>query len=230
MADAAQSNGRTDIRSLSPEGRLAVFFGVCLALLLSAHLTIIYLEYGAGLSRYSPWLANFNMDAEKNVPALYSALVIFAGALMLVQSGLAETRGLYVKASWMLFALVFAFLGIDEFYGVHEVYGLQLSEAMGITEFGWIAGYLVIMAGLCVVLAPWFMSLDRHTQIRFVLAGSIFMAGAVVIETIAGKIYGHADPTVGYDLLVALEEGLEILGMSIFTHTVFARVRRNKVG
>jgi len=54
------------------------------------------------------------------------------------------------------------------------------------------------------------------------MSGTIFIAGAIGFEVIAGLNYffqGHTD-TIGYALIVTVEELLEMLGMALFIYSL----------
>jgi hypothetical protein len=58
-------------------------------------------------------------------------------------------------------------------------------------------------------------------RIQFAIAGSIFLAGALGMEVVAGRYaFLHSTKEFNYALLVALEETLEMVGIIVFNYSL----------
>lgn len=81
-----------------------------------------------------------------------------------------------------------------------------------------------------MILRRWFFCLARALALRLVLAGAVFVSGAVGIELIAGEYLAHIDPHhLGIthptrDLFATLEESLEMAALIFLIQTLAAGV------
>lgn len=179
----------------------------------------------------------FDFGGENNITALVSTLLMMVCALMLAFSGAVAAPPLK-RLPWFLLACVFVFLGIDEATMIHEYASAPVRALIGedrVPHLAWVLPYGAAMLLLGAVLLPWFLKLDRQVQIRFVLAGGLFVLGAIGFELAESQVVqailaNHPDtdlaelqhPTV--DLLILFEESLEMIGLSLFLHTLVDRM------
>ena len=139
----------------------------------------------------------FYFDTEANFPSLYSSLaILFSAALLWLIGNLLnekkENRSIY----WKFLSLVFIFLALDEFASIHE-YLIQpmqhlVSQSAVNSDylyFAWLVPYSLLCLILGVVLFKFFFRLPVRTRILFVIAGFIFLSGAVVMEMVGGKYW-----------------------------------------
>ena len=107
-------------------------------------------------------------------------------------------------------------MAFDEMLEFHE----QLSKLFsleGVLHFSWIvpAGILVLALGAAYI--PFLRALPRRIALRFVLAGAVYVGGAVGMELPLGWwTVHHGEDNLGYGLIDALEEALEMLGSNLF--------------
>ncbi len=199
--------------SFTPRGLPRILLIVALVLL-ACHAALAIIHYRV---EELPWLLRqlFDLDEENNLPTWYS------GFLLLVVSVFLWLCGRRKRADadpwfgqWYALAVGFLLLSVDEVAGVHETIN-------SITETSWAipGGILALMIGLG--FTPFLISLPRRTAGLFVLAGGIYLVGAVGIE-----IFGtDAGDTLEYSMATLLEEGLEMLGVILFLHALLAYMR-----
>lgn len=128
----------------------------------------------------------FGLGAERNVPTLYStlALLVGAGLLMLIARH-SKTDRLY----WWVLGGTFVFLALDEMMGFHEKLVGPVGNALktsGAFHYAWIIPYGLAVLAFGIAFSRFLLRLPRHTAIRFVVAGAIFVAGAVGMEMVGG--------------------------------------------
>jgi hypothetical protein len=107
---------------------------------------------------------------------------------------------------------------------LHELLS-ALFDTEGVLRFGWVipAGVLVLVLGL--VYVGFLRRLARPTARRFVLAGALYVTGAVVFELPLGwwtDQYG--DDSLGYALIDWCEETLEFIGLTVFAAALLAHL------
>jgi hypothetical protein len=192
-------------------GLLAVGFVTITALGLAAELAF----HRAGLSRELNAL--FSLSFEANVPTWYSTVLLFTcGALL----GLAASRARRVSDPfrWHFagLAALFSYFSLDEAIEIHEHLGGHL-DLGGLLYFDWVvpAALFVLLVGL--VYARFLFHLPPGTRRGFVVAGVVYVSGALLMELPLGYWTERAgDENLTYALIDFVEESLEIAGSSYF--------------
>lgn len=222
-----------------------------LALLLLLELLIAY----GHLQLRRPWTALsilFDMDREGNMPALFNMLLfLMASLLFFFRSRGEEGRA---RRPWVLMALITFFLGVDEGSQIHERFMIVTLRLLGggevkVGEMGWlfnawIVPYGIAALALLALLVPWFLRLPSRTRNGFLLAGVIYIGGAVIMEALSGKmaeqllVNGLNVTPVGipcdiylrdtcflhgnlqYVMMCAVEETLEMTGVIVCIRTI----------
>ena len=171
------------------------------------------------------------VDGEGNIPAWYSASLLLLCSLLLATIAFAhkQQRGGHVL-HWVVLSLIFAFLSLDETAQLHELSIAPLRDIFGTTGFlyyGWI-----VPAGLCVALfglayLRFLARLPARTRRLFLLAGFIFVGGAIGVEAVSGK---HAslqgEQNLTYHLIITVEELLEMAGVVLFIYALLDYISR----
>jgi hypothetical protein len=174
-----------------------------------------------GLEVDHPAVLLWSLSYEGNMPTWYASVLPLtcAGLLAWIAAGEAQDRGY-----WRLLALGFVYISIDELVSLHELLS-GLFDTEGVLRFGWVipAGILVIVLGL--VFVGFLRRLDRQAARRFVLAGFLYVTGAVVFELPLGwwtEEYGAE--SFGYALIDWCEETLEFTGLTVFVAALLDRL------
>jgi hypothetical protein len=89
-----------------------------------------------------------------------------------------------------------------------------------------------VFFAVIVFLAFWrfLQHLPAATRARSLIAGGLYIAGAIGVEAV-GSIYSnhHGSETLTYEMLVALEEGLEMGGVLMFFNTLMLYAAREAI-
>lgn len=193
------------------------------------HAAAMFIRFGLGYDMARGLVPLFHLDNEANVPTLYSV------ALMLVISTLAVLIMRLPKASqggrfqWRLLAVAFLFLAADEIFSLHEILSSILSstfELSGVFHYAWIIPYSALAVVFAIVMMPWFFRLNLYTQILCLIAGTLYVGGAIGMEVVAGLYQTSlieqdaVGRTLNADLLSTVEETMEILGLSVFLYAL----------
>lgn len=164
--------------------------------------------------------AMFSLSFESNVPTWYASTLLAAAAVGLAV--IASRPTVVRRRQWWVLAAGFAFMSLDEAVELHEQLG-GLVGTGGVLYFDWIvvAGPVVLLLGLSFV--PFLRDLDPPTRRRFVVAGAMYVGGALVMELPLGWWTERAGPdNLGYGLIDWVEESLELAGATLFVASVFA--------
>jgi hypothetical protein len=156
-------------------------------------------------------VAFFSLSAEGNLPTWVATCILFSCSLVLasIASGVRARRERFLAA-------IFAYLSLDEATEIHEHLG-GLVPGSGVFYFDWVipASLFVIVVGS--FYAPFLSHLDAGTRRRFVIAGVLYVGGALLMELPLGWwTEQHGDDNLGYAAMDWIEETLELVGASYF--------------
>lgn len=205
------SHSKYQIR-LSARGYPALLFAVA-ACLVAIH-TGLYL-YNNRVEEL-PWLLLqlFDLDEEHNIPTWFSSFLLLNNALFLYLFGQRDTSA--HTPYWTALAGGFFLMAIDEVAGLHETLNSSIDMNWAI-----VGAVVVVLVGFAFV--PFLLSMRRGFAILLILAGGLYVSGAIVVELLSEDM--NAESSV-YALSVALEEGLEMLGALLCLRTVLNEMKK----
>jgi hypothetical protein len=178
----------------------------------------------------------FHLGREQNVPTVYSTvLLLLVAALLALVGQVSRTSGRPYPLHWYGLAVVFTFLAVDEAVEIHEQFGEPVRLAFdlsGVLYYAWVIPYVIGLLVLVVVYGRFLLHLPRRTALGFVFAGTIFVLGAVVMESLTGLVASSSDGELGivFQALEATEEVLEIAGVIIFISVLLAYIENSLGG
>ncbi len=182
-------------------------------------------EYALGASAETVEL--FSLSYESNVPTWYSSMLLFCCGLAL--GGVArESRT--ARAHWWGLSAIFVYMSLDEAIQIHE-YLYLIAPETDVVYFSWVipAGLIVALVGLAYL--SFLRALDATTRWRFVVAGILYVGGALLMELPLGYwTETRGDDNLGYGLIDFVEESMEIVGASFFLLAILAHRRKTLEG
>jgi len=173
----------------------------------------------------------FSLDVEANIPTWYAAISLLACSVVL--AAIAQTQpkpAIPQTGDWRILSIIFLFLSIDELASLHELLIDPLRAGLGTTgifHFAWVIPYGVLVILLGLKYWKFLTQLPAQTRRSFVLAGAIYIGGALGMEMIDGlyaSLYGEQNLT--YAFLTTIEEALEMLGIVVFLHALLTYLKR----
>ncbi|NUP07610.1 MAG: hypothetical protein HOW73_16300 [Polyangiaceae bacterium] len=170
----------------------------------------------------------FSLSWEANIPTWYAATLALACATLLAISGAdAKARG-ERAASWWLLTAGFFYIAMDEVSQLHEL--AAFFDLRGVLYFSWIIPAAVVVALVGLSLIPFLRSLEAATRIRFLVAGAIYVGGAVAMELPLGWWTDHYGvDTLGYALIDWAEESMELVGLTLFLASLVDRLAKREL-
>lgn len=157
-----------------------------------------------------------NLDEESTLPSWFSASLLLLVALLMFWAARGDrAAGRRTGAGWFILALGFIYLSLDEATAVHESFSIVGSAITGWSPLltnRWLVVAIPAVVIAAILFIPFLLRLPRRTAMRLVLAGIVFLGGAVGIEMINGVVFSEH---LGYELwrfLLCLEETLEVVG------------------
>ena len=196
---------------------LQAFVAVILGLGILRELVIA----GIGTETVLKDLRHFALDAERSLPSWYESISMAASALLLgLIAALSRAVDRENTRHWAILAVIFILMSIDSSVSFHEVSVAPLRQAFqfsGALYFSWVvlATPLVIAVGMYFI--PFLLRLPASSSIRFMIAGALFVGGALGTEFLCGYVattFGME--TALYKAVAAGEEILESIGLTLF--------------
>lgn len=181
----------------------------------------------------------FSVDKERNIPALYSVVLLLSCSVLLagIASLKSVARDVYT-VHWAVLSSIFLFFSWDEAVQIHErlirheTY-LELLNGVGINNegiftFAWVAFAIACLMLFSLFYLKFLLSLPSTHQMLFLIAFFLFVGGAVGMEMIAGTLIGdisnfdEASDSLLYIAVSSIEELLEMLGIVTFIHALMS--------
>ncbi len=202
---------------------LLVLFTVAIGLSLVGLIAELRYAKGALSADVTHFLS---LSAENNLPTWYATCLLFWCALRLFENGQSARAQAQPRAlTWMLLAVVFLYMSLDEAAEIHEHLG-ELVEGHGLLYFSWVIPAFAFVLAVGAACVPFLFTLPRRTRYRFIAAGALYVGGALGMELPLGLwVEQHGDDNFTYAALDLLEETLELLGASFFVVALEAHLR-----
>ena len=174
----------------------------------------------------------FDLDQEANVTTWYSTvLLLLAAVLLAVIARAAHTARAQFRLHWALLALILLVMSVDEASSIHELAIRPLRSALGVQAgvlyFTWVvpAGAAVLLVGIAYL--RFVLHLPAATRRLFVIAGGVYVGGALGLELIGGYLASHhGGEGLAYLAEVTIEETMEMSGAVLFIHGLMGHIRR----
>ena len=237
---------RTDVPShatlaLSPRVVTSVLVAV-LVVLLAAHAASQYARFALGMGSLRGLTSRVYLGAEASVPAWFTASLMLDASQLLFVIGYARRQvGAPDVWHWLVLAAIFILLSIDEAAEIHEAVssaftGVFAWLAQGVggafvpllqkPGYHWVVGGAMLAGGVGIAYLRFLWALPPRTSRGFVLAGVLYVAGAIGFELIGGSYSAQvgADNVV-FVALMTIEESLEIIGLIVFVHVLLVHVQ-----
>lgn len=167
----------------------------------------------------------FNVGVINSVPSWYSSFNLLISSMLLALIGISNNqqvnRYLY---HWLGLAFFFFYLSIDEFAEIHE----KLDQLFNLPELGGLFTFKWVILGIPIVLIFFFTYLKflnylpKTTKYLLLLAGLIFVMGALGFEMLSALRYDAVGSfnEIIFVLFTTAEEFCEMLGIIVFIYAL----------
>ncbi len=204
---------------LSPK-RVARALVAIIAILTVLSVAEQYVIHILGREDLEEFLIAVDLDAEANIPTWYSSASLLACAVLLgwVAARTRQQGGGFV-GHWRWMSGIFVFLSIDETAQLHEHLGRlhEVWKTHGIFYFAWVIPGAAVVLLFVLAYARFLIHLPASTRRRFLLAGIVYVTGALGVEALSGwraETMGMNNMT--HSLIATVEEVMEMTGVAIF--------------
>ena len=168
-----------------------------------------------------------DINREKNFATAFSTLLLLSCAGLLWQiyrtrrEGSAEKHRQRFLAHWRLLALIFGAMAMDESIAFHERLGSLLRsyvETQGVLFYSWVIPGIAFVTAFAIGYARFIAALPFATRCSFLLAGCLYVSGAIGMEMVSGYYVNNygVDNRAVIAALNGLEETAEMLGAAAF--------------
>lgn len=182
-----------------------------------------------------------DVGAEQSIPTYVSVMNLFFGSVLVYVIYLYERSISDPGArNWLILCLLFLYLSVDEacriherFAGLHDILVDKQLMSPILETHQWLPFGVLFLIVCSIILVPLFKQLPRDTLRRFLLAGFIFVSGAVGFEYLGavmletGFVESRSEPA--YLARRLFEEGLEMYGVVVFNCAVYTEIQRRDI-
>lgn len=196
----------------------------CVVVITGLHIAVTVVFADSIMQSSPPPLAKlFYLDHENNIPSFFNMLLLLIVAAISYFIYIFSKKNREPGFHWLFICFVFLFLALDETNSLHERVNVLIYNkgwrSEGFFKFLWIVPYILFALVFLLVSFHLLKRLPRKTRNGFVLAGTVYVLGAVGFEMVGGKIIDtYGADNVLYLISITLEEGLEMSGLVIFIH------------
>lgn len=208
--------------------KIARFFFIAVGMLLTAHLTTLYLAYSQATYK-GKWLAEqyFDFDHEGNLPSFFSAISLLTASalLFLIYKTSKRNQTTVTKNSWLVLSFIFLFLCIDEAIQIHEYFTVLLhplvTNLTNLNSVAWVLPYSVLLLAVVAYFVKFVVALPEKSRSLFIISGFIYVTGALSIELIEGRFYNvYGQNHIYSKFACTLQELLEMIGCITFIYAL----------
>lgn len=170
----------------------------------------------------------FALDREHSLPTWLSSLLLFAGSLSAFGAALlSRLTGAPGTGGWIALAVASAIMSAEEIVGIHEqTVPLMhaLADFTGLLFWSWVVWAIPLVAVVGLALVPFLRRVRRPTAVRLLVAGAVYVSGAIGMEMIGGLAVSTPDLGIAHAVPFCAEEGLEMLGAVLFLRAVLMHI------
>lgn len=226
--------------SLSPRMVLATLVALIMVAYLASTLVQIALLVG-GYSLPPNIVRLLDLDEENNPPTWLSSTMLLTGSVLaaFIASAKRTRRDAYTP-HWFGLCLIFLYLSLDETASLHEIPSNRVKNLVGASGAfyaAWVIPAMVAVGIFALVYLRFLFSLPRRIQALLVLAGALYVFGAVGFEMLGwhyrAPMFDPQDHLASRDLTYMminhLEELLEMLGAAMFIFALLSYMAMERI-
>jgi hypothetical protein len=237
--DAASLHASPHLTLVISPKKLALGLTLVVLSLILAHVAVQYIKFFQGHPTLFGFHHQLNLDDESNLPTWYSSSALLLSAILLAVIGLANKReGNPYTREWLGLAAIFLYLSLDEAAELHEGMGASLRPMLkaagyfhGFLRYSWVIPGAMFVLIVALTYLRFLAALPVKTRALFLIAGSLYVGGALGIEMLGGRHeYLYGKENFSYLMFVAVEEGLEMLGIVVFLYALVSHLGSSRSG
>ena len=171
----------------------------------------------------------FNVNGEYNIPSLYSGYaLLFCSILLAIIAYAKKVAGERYVRHWGALSIIFVYISLDEVISLHEKMSDPLRSsfsAHGVLYYPWVIVGCIFVLVFVLAFLKLLADLPAKTRRLFVIAGTVFVIGALGMEMIEGFYADlHGEFNIVFTILTTIEEFLEMLGVAVFIYALLSYI------
>lgn len=176
-----------------------------------------------------------SLRGEGNLVSWFSGSILFVTAILLfLQHRAVRATGGRDARAWLILAIGFVGLSLDEVGQIHELLVRPLRDGLQLTGYlylGWVVVAIPLVIAILVAFVPFLWRLPRRTAILFLIAGAAYVAMTVGMDLIGGnEAYLLGFSSNLYVIVATFEEAMELVTISFFATVLMGHMSREGVG
>ncbi len=168
-----------------------------------------------------------NIDNEDGLFDAFSAGVLLVCSFLLGCIAAGRRFDKPTRWAWAGLSLIFFGLATDEAASMHDIVMEHLRNLLGVSDFllAWVVPYGILLVALALLYVRFVWQLPRETRARFVLAGILYISGAMGCDMVGGYWLHGVESGLFFHVLVTVEEVFEISGTILFVYALTDYIR-----
>ncbi|HUS27989.1 MAG TPA: hypothetical protein VMZ53_05755 [Kofleriaceae bacterium] len=157
-------------------------------------------------------LPKLSLSYEQNLPTWFSSSLLL---LCAIAAGAIASRPPPMRLHWWGMAVVAGWMSLDEAAEIHEHLAGHFNTH-GVLYFDWVIPATAIVIALALVYVPFVRRLESATRTRLIIAATIYVGGALMMELPLGWITeSRGIENLAYALVDWVEETMEMIGAAL---------------
>ena len=210
--------------------RVARILAIVALFLVVASFIANFIEYGLTEEDFPGdklFVYLLSAQTEGNIPTWYSSSTLLLCSIILATIAAGKKlAGERFVPHWVGLSLIFLYISVDEASRIHELAVAPIRAAFdprGFLYFAWVIPAMILVAVFVLAYLKFLAALPKETRRRFLIAGAIFVAGALGMELIGGAYLDQQGrPDLAYAMIASTEEFLEMLGVVVFIYALLS--------
>ncbi len=225
--------------------KVALILVIIVGILVSLSWSIFLFEFMAQDQDFTLNARIFHFDHEQNFPTFATTIyLIFTVGLISVIIHTHSTHSKKYKKHWIILALGFAYISLDEFVGLHEKLIIPLQNLFqdkslnlpAYFHFAWVIIGIPIVFVFAISYFRFYWNLPSKVKPAFALAFIIYISGALVFEMFGSYLHvkhhisGYISRPPLTILTTTIEEVLELIGLIILIYGLLEYIQKQLKG
>lgn len=212
----------------SPQKAAKTLFSIVLCLI-TADIVGQVSKYFFGHERLLGFVKLFDLNRESNIPSWYSSVTLLLCAFLLANIASLK-KGFPYSYHWKALSFIFVYLSVDESAELHERWNYLMKpfiHSSGVLYAPWVVPGAIFVVIVLISYIKFLSHLPRQIKWLFLLAGTVYVGGAVGMELLEGYLLGDSGiETFVYQMVVVLEEFSEMFGIIIFIYALLSYLEK----
>ena len=176
-----------------------------------------------------------DLDAEANLPTFFSIMLLATAAMLLAVIASHRLAAAEPGAwRWAALSILFFGLALDEAASIHETMigpFRRMFPDNRFVYFGWVIPGAIFVLIVGAIFLRFLLNLEPRTRSLFIIAGVLFVGGALGIEVVESYIAsGSGEDNWSYVAALTVQELLEMVGAIVFIYALLEHLRKLTAG